>query len=95
MAETNITIAQFQTELGRVKTAIRARDWDTAHTELAAAEITLSGLEEQVGDAGTTIKYRTQLDGARKALESAKAGVGQSSSKARFAFGRTGYGRSC
>ena len=93
MAATDITITQFQTELGTVKSAIRSRDWDTAYQELGCAEITLAGLASQISDQGTMLKYRQQLDGARAALDTAKAGLSQSTSQNRIALGRMSYGR--
>jgi hypothetical protein len=93
LANTDITIAQFKTELAAVKTAIRARDWSTAHTELACAEITLSGIEKQLSDNGASVQYRDMLDGARKALEAAKTGTAQSSTNNRIVYARNTYGR--
>jgi hypothetical protein len=52
MADTDVTIAQLRVELGRVKTALRAKDFVTARIELTCASATRAGLNAKISDAG-------------------------------------------
>lgn len=89
MANTDITLTQLKTELGAVKTAIRAQSWDTAYQECVCAQATLAGLAETQSDGGTMVRYRTTIAELMKLIERGQAAQAQSSSRSRFAFAKT------
>ncbi len=93
MAATDITMAQFRSELGAAKTAVSGADWASAWRNLALAEITLGGLEESLSDAGAMMKLKTQLQSARDAVRDAQNAAAQSTDEEnRLIVTRTNYG---
>lgn len=81
MANTDITLAQLKIELGAVKTAVRAKDWDTAYQEAVCAAATLTGLESQIGDAGVTARYREQIEQLLNVIEKGRAKIDSSTAE--------------
>lgn len=74
------TVAQFQTALVAVSTAVAAGNYASAHVELVHAELALAGLPLTSVAEGTTAQLRSNLEAVRKALEAAE----KRSSGARF-----------
>lgn len=66
-----LTVAQFETELEAVKTAIADGDKAAAYRNYALAEVTLAALSRnlKVGDQGSSIERRAALDGVKAALD--------------------------
>lgn len=93
MADTDIDLTQFRTELGAVKTAIRAADWATARQELAAAAVTLAGLEASIADAQASASYRANWQQVSDALDKAEDAAAARSGKARLGVVSTSHGR--
>lgn len=89
MANTDITLDQLKTELGAVKTAVRAQDWDAAYSECVCAQATLAGLEESISDAGTSLRYRNEIKGLMELIGQGQSSAAASSSNSRFAFAKT------
>lgn len=93
MADTDITEAQLKTELGSVKTYIRAGDFASARKELACAGVTLTRLCQMTGQAGQSVSYRNDLEGLIKIVDQAEKALAKSSdNQKRFIRARTGFG---
>lgn len=86
-----ITVAQFQSELDSIKTAIQGGDFATAWSYYAQAEVTNAGLEKKVGDHGRTIERRDALSAIKSALEKAEAAASRFGDTKRFGRLRTGF----
>jgi hypothetical protein len=53
--------------------AVESQSWATAACKYAVAEIIFSGLEIELQNEGATMKYRSNLESIKKAIDAAKA----------------------
>lgn len=91
VADTDITIAQLNTEIGSVKTYIRAGNWTAARRECVCAQATLAGLEDSLSAAGRSIHYRSEIAKLYQLIEEAEAHADLEAQPRRAAFARTCY----
>ena len=92
MADTDITEEQLKTELGAIKTALRAGDYAEARLQVAVANATLAGLASQFGhDSSTTTLYRQALDNIQKNIDAAETSKGKHAGESRIGYLRTGW----
>lgn len=71
MATTTITTASFQLALAECADAIEAQDFVTAKRKYAKAEAISMGLEEEVADAGSSVRRRVSLEKLNVAIDAA------------------------
>jgi hypothetical protein len=83
MATADVTEAQFQTELGAVKTAIAAQDWAGALLNWALAKATAVALNNSMAAAGKSFSRMLDVDSLlpviERARDAANGGLGQTS----------------
>lgn len=93
MADTDITKAQLDVELGRVKTYVRASNWKSARLELACARATFAGIAQSLASGGKSLAYRQVLDDLSKLIDEAKTETNASTdSECRIIRSRLGFG---
>jgi len=91
MADTEITVASFQTAIAECADAIGDADWTTAWTKLAKAEAIFHGLEQQLGKGDEHLRRRENLKGLRETLEMAEAKVTRGSDTKRLITTKMAY----
>jgi hypothetical protein len=70
---TAISVANFEAAMGEAYDSLVSDDLTAARKWLALAEIQLAGIVESAGADGSTLKYRSSLEAAQKALDEVEA----------------------
>ena len=79
MATADVTLEQFETEVGEVKTALVGGDYATARKKAVLAEITFLALPQNTSMSGRAATHRSMLDRYKQLVddyERAASGAG-------------------
>lgn len=94
MATTDVTLAQFKSELGALKTAIEGSQFNTARIKLALARVSLAGLfdSQSVDNRSYAMRHEKVLEDLESAIDLAEraANGGGRTQLVPVQFGRPG-----
>ncbi len=67
--DSDVTVEQFNAEIGAAKTAMIAGNYPTARQKLALATFTFNSLPQTISSSGKAATMRQQLDSLKQAID--------------------------